>query len=103
MLARHPEPAQIRLEEVLSALGNPIRLGIVRVLAELGEHSCGAVGTLVDPKMSKSTLTHHWRVLRDSGVIWQQPHGREHMLTLRREDLDARYPGLLDAVLGGSR
>ncbi|MGI5325102.1 hypothetical protein [Actinomadura nitritigenes] len=48
-------------------------------------------------------MTHHWRVLRDSGVIFQEPSGRENLLTLRRDDLDARYPGLLDAVLAGAR
>jgi hypothetical protein len=61
-----------------------------------GERACGIL-----PKgVSKSTLTHYWRVLRDSGVIWQRPHGRENLLSLRREDLDARFPGLLDALLG---
>ncbi len=53
--------------------------------------------------VSKSTLTHHWRVLRDSGVIWQRPSGRENLLSLRREDLDARFPGLLDALIGAVR
>jgi hypothetical protein len=47
-------------------------------------------------------MTHHWRVLRESGIIWQQPSGRENLLSLRREDLDARYPGLLDVILAGS-
>ena len=47
-------------------------------------------------------MTHHWRVLRENGVIWQQPSGRENLLTLRRQDLDLRYPGLLDAILVGA-
>ena len=83
------------MEDVLSALGNPLRLEIARVLADTGERSCGSI---LDG-ISKSTLTHHWRVLRDSGVIWQKPSGRENLLSLRREDLDARFPGLLTAVL----
>lgn len=102
MITRHPDREQIKLEDVLSALGHPIRLTIVRVLAEHGERTCGVVGTYLGTEVSKSTLTHHWRVLRDSGVIWQRPHGREHLLTLRREDLQARYPGLLDSVLHGA-
>jgi DNA-binding transcriptional ArsR family regulator len=89
------------MENVLSALGNPMRLTIVRVLAEGGEHPCGYVGTFLGAAVSKSTLTHHWRVLRDSGVIWQRPAGRENLLALRREDLDLRFPGLLDAILRG--
>src|SRR5471030_1153711 len=95
MIANHPEREQIRLENVLTALGNPLRLAVVRALAKGGEHPCG---TLLQG-LSKSTLTHHWRVLRDSGVIWQRPDGRANLLSLRREDIDARSPGLLDSLL----
>ncbi|ELY2764643.1 ArsR/SmtB family transcription factor [Cronobacter malonaticus] len=96
MTPNHPDRAQLRLENVLTAMGNPLRLTIVRVLAAGGEYPCSAVLSGIP----KSTLTHHWRVLRDSGVIWQRPFGRENLLSLRREDLDARFPGLLDALLG---
>jgi len=46
---------------------------IFRTLAENGQQSCGSIL----PAVPKSTLTRHWQVLRDSGVIWQHPHGRE--------------------------
>lgn len=95
MIAHHPEPEQIRLENVLLALGNPVRLEVVRILARQGEQSCGALSQGV----AKSTMSHHWRVLRDSGVIWQRPNGRENLLSLRREDLDRLFPGLLDTLL----
>lgn len=95
MIANHPEPEQIRLENVLFALGNPLRLAVVKTLAEKGEQACG---TLLQG-LAKSTMTHHWRVLRESGVIWQRPNGRENLLSLRREDLEARFPGLLDTLL----
>ncbi|MDT0306777.1 helix-turn-helix transcriptional regulator [Streptomyces sp. DSM 44917] len=101
MSLRHPHRDQIRIDGVLTALGNPLRLAVVRILDAGGEHNCtsvlGALGVT-----SKSTMTHHWRVLRDSGVIRQEPSGRENLLSLRRADLDARYPGLLDAILAGS-
>ncbi|SDE36340.1 transcriptional regulator, ArsR family [Massilia sp. PDC64] len=99
MTPNHPDRDQIRLENVLAALGNPVRLTVVRVLADGGEHTCGSVLQGI----AKSTLTHHWRVLRDSGVIWQRPYGRENLLSLRREDLDARFPGLLDSLLSAVR
>jgi DNA-binding transcriptional ArsR family regulator len=100
MAYRHPERDQIRIEDVLAALGSPVRLAAVRVLDGGGEHNCTSV--LAELGVSaKSTMTHHWRVLRDSGVIWQRPSGRENLLSLRREDLDARYPGLLRAILHG--
>ncbi|WP_202304516.1 ArsR/SmtB family transcription factor [Dryocola clanedunensis] len=95
MIANHPEREQIRLENVLFALGNPLRLDIVRTLAEQGELACGNLRK----DIAKSTMTHHWRVLRDSGVIWQRPQGRENLISLRREDLDAKFPGLLETLL----
>lgn len=85
----------IELSDVLSALGHPARLQIVRVLADDAEHACGGIVTGI----SKSTLTHHWKVLRDAGVINQRPHGRENLLSLRRDDLDQRFPGFLDSIL----
>jgi DNA-binding transcriptional ArsR family regulator len=91
----HPTRDQIRLEDVLAALGNPLRMRVLQVLAGGGEHPCGAIVEGV----SKSTLTHHWRVLRESGVINQRASGRTLLLSLRREDLDARFPMLLDTIL----
>lgn len=101
IMSRHPDRDQIRIESVLSALGSPVRLAVVRVLDAGGEHNCGSVLGILGIT-AKSTMTHHWRVLRESGVIWQHPSGRENLLSLRREDLDARYPGLLDAILEGA-
>ncbi|RAY15573.1 transcriptional regulator [Actinomadura craniellae] len=97
MTLYHPPREQIELADVLNALGHPIRLKIVRSLAEQGECACSAISL----DISKSTATHHWRVLRESGVIRQQQSGRTIMTSLRREDLDARFPGLLGVVLGG--
>ncbi|MEU3600919.1 helix-turn-helix transcriptional regulator [Streptomyces sp. NPDC006798] len=101
MTPRHPDRDQIRIESVLSALGSRVRLDAVRVLDAGGEHNCGSLLGILGVT-AKSTMTHHWRVLRESGVIRQRPSGRENLLSLRREDLDARYPGLLDAVLTGA-
>lgn len=98
MLENHPSRDAIRLENVLTALGNPLRMAVIVVLAGGGEHTCGSLV----PGVSKSTLTHHWRVLRDSGVIWQKPSGRENLLSLRIDDLNARFPGLLAAVLAAA-
>ena len=98
MSLRHPHRDDIRIESVLSALGSPVRLAAVRVLDAGGEHNCGSVLGIIGVT-AKSTMTHHWRVLRESGVIWQQPAGRENLLSLRREDLDARFPGLLGTIL----
>jgi DNA-binding transcriptional ArsR family regulator len=92
-----PRPADIRVEAVLGALSDPVRLTIVRALAatEGESRSCGSFGLTV----SKSTASHHFRVLRDAGVIRQHDEGRKRMTELRRSELDARFPGLLDSVI----
>ncbi|WP_147945134.1 helix-turn-helix transcriptional regulator [Microbispora sp. CSR-4] len=91
----HPDPSEIRLEAVLHALSDPVRLQVVRFLAGNGESSCSAI----DLAVSKSTTTHHFRVLREAGVIRQVYRGTAKMSSLRREDLDALFPGLLDTVV----
>ncbi|MGA2928652.1 MAG: helix-turn-helix domain-containing protein [Solirubrobacteraceae bacterium] len=91
----HPERAQIELEAVLHALSDPIRLRIVAALAQGGERSCKSI----DLPVVKSTCTHHFRVLREAGVIRQRQEGTARLNSLRRADVDGRFPGLLDAVL----
>ena len=93
-----PRREDLRLEAVLQALGDPIRLTIVRTLGETpgGQRSCGSFGLPV----AKSTASHHFRVLREAGVIHQRAVGRERLTELRRDDLDARFPGLLQSITG---
>ena len=95
----HPPRAELELVSVLHALSDPARLAIVRHLAGETECSCGHF----DSRLSKATLSHHYRVLRECGVIKARPDGRKRLLSLRREDLDERFPGLLDAVLSDAR
>ena len=87
------------LPEVLYALSDPVRLRIVSQLAEEGELACGTFGI----RMPKSSLSHHFKVLRDAGVIGTRGEGVRRINFLRRAELDAAFPGLLDAVLGAPR
>ena len=81
---------------MLHALSDPVRLRIVAALAVAGEEpSCGSF----DLPVTKSTCTHHFKVLREAGVIQQRQRGTARLNSLRREDLDARFPGLLASVL----
>lgn len=92
----HPTRDAIDLASVLHALSDPIRLGIVVALRECGdERRCGSF----EAPVTKSTLTHHFRVLREAGIITQRVDGTARLSRLRSEDLDARFPGVLDAVL----
>ena len=91
----HPSRAELELSSVLHALSDPARLAVVRHLSSRSECACGHF----DSRLAKATLSHHYRVLRECGVIKSRPDGRERLLSLRRDDLNARFPGLLDAVL----
>lgn len=94
----HPATDEIALTDVLHALSDPIRLDLVRQLDGGGvERTCGSF----DLPIAKSTATHHWRVLRECGVVAAREDGTKKYHRLRRADLDARFPGLLDAVLAG--
>src|SRR5579863_9881877 len=100
MNLHHPTRAELDLPAVLHALSDQQRLRIVRRLADRDEPcACGSFGLDV----TKSTLTHHFRVLREAGVISQELAGTAKLNSLRRADLDARFPGLLDAVLAADR
>src|SRR5437868_9507046 len=93
----HPRTEDIELPAVMHALSDPQRLRIVRLLAEdPAPRRCGSFGL----DITKSTLTHHFRVLREAGVIEQRIEGTARLNSLRRDDLDQRFPGPLDSVLG---
>jgi DNA-binding transcriptional ArsR family regulator len=95
----HPSPSEMRIETVLHALSDPVRLTIVRTLA--AEPEGRACGTFNLP-VTKSTATHHFRVLREAGVVRQRDEGRRRITELRRDELDGRFPGLLDSVVRAS-
>jgi DNA-binding transcriptional ArsR family regulator len=91
----HPETTDIDLLDVLHALSDPTRMTIVQTLRADPERACGTFPVDVAP----STLTHHFRVLREAGVIHQREEGTRRWTTLRLEDLERRFPGLIDRIL----
>ncbi|WP_051782269.1 MULTISPECIES: ArsR/SmtB family transcription factor [unclassified Streptomyces] len=93
-----PAVGELRLETVLGALSDPLRLGIVRELlleSEEFDHSCGWFGL----DRPKSSLTHHFKALREAGITRQRQYGPERRSHVRVDDLDARFPGLLALVV----
>jgi DNA-binding transcriptional ArsR family regulator len=96
-VASEPRRRELTLSKVLAALSDPTRLDIVQYLAAAGDElNCSACSC---PERSKSTMAHHFKVLREAGVIGTREEGTQLFNRLRRDDLDTRFPGLLDAVL----
>ncbi|MFB7936228.1 ArsR/SmtB family transcription factor [Streptomyces sp. NPDC056049] len=93
----HPTRSEMDLPTVLNALSDPLRYEVIQVFLTLPggtERTCLSFGLPV----SKSTLSHHFRILRESGLVQQVNRGNSRKAQLRREDLEARFPGLLDLL-----
>jgi DNA-binding transcriptional ArsR family regulator len=91
----HPDVAAVEVDDVLKALADPTRRQIVRLLIAEGDRPCGTFGLPV----AASTLSHHFRTLRKAGILRQYDDGRQRMNTLRLDELDQRFPGLVRTVL----
>lgn len=96
--AKQPSREQLTLEEVLYALSDPVRIDIVLELVD-GEQPCNQCKI----EMPKSSLSHHFKVLREAGVINTRVEGTRHINSIRSADLNSRFPGLLNAVLKAAR
>lgn len=94
----HPALKDVTLTQVLYALSDPVRLGVVRQLSSQGQATCSAL----DGGRPKSSMSHHFKVLREGGLVFTRTDGPAHLNELRREEMDERFPGLLDAVLTAS-
>jgi DNA-binding transcriptional ArsR family regulator len=97
MTLHHPDKDRISLPAVLAALGDDTRLAILGHLARSDE-ACMTCGQFSDIA-SKTSLSYHLAKLREAGVIRVEPRGTARLVSLRREDLDSRFPGFLDSVI----
>jgi len=91
----HPDSANFDVLDVLHALSDPTRMTIVRTLWASPERACGTFDVDVAP----STLSHHFKVLREAGVIRQREDGNRRWTSLRDDELASRFPGLLEAII----
>ena len=95
----HPDASALELTRVLHALSDPVRLAMVRQLADSDASlTCGCFKL----DLSKATCSHHLKVLREAGVIRQEAAGTSRHTSLRTAELERRFPGLLDAVLAAT-
>ena len=95
----HPSKDDITLEGVLGALADPSRLYILRGLLKKGDGCMSCAEAAPCPNMAKSTLSNHFRILREAGLIRTVKQGVEHRNTVRLDDINARFPGLLKLVI----
>lgn len=95
---RHPPTDALDLSQILRTVGDPLRLGMVRLLADRREMHCGVLGDALG--LPKSTGSYHLRLLREAGVTRTRQEGTLRYVSLRRDDLDARFPGLVDVLTG---
>jgi DNA-binding transcriptional ArsR family regulator len=95
----HPRTEEIALEDILHALSDPVRLRIVEAIADREERNCSSL----EASVSKSTLSHHFKVLREAGVTHTRANGTQRLISLRRDDLEERFPGLLGSILAAAR
>ena len=95
MHSEEPSVEEMMLAAVMAALSDPVRVAIVRQLATSGERACGAF----ELGISKATRSHHFKVLREAGLTHTRAEGTHRYISLRRDEVDQRFPGLLGAVL----
>src|SRR5260370_37680516 len=97
----HRSCEDLFLPSILYALGDPLRLQVVAQLAMLNawDEKMACHDFLVGEMVAKSTLAFHFKVLCEVGLVRMAPQGRRVLVSLRRQDLETRFPGLLTAML----
>ena len=94
-----PAAQDFQLPRILAALADPHRLATVRYVARNGESWCAQVIQEAGLAMTKSTFSHHLRILREAGVLTKRIQGTRGYTRLRKDDLDRRFPGLMDSII----
>jgi DNA-binding transcriptional ArsR family regulator len=96
----HPSIEDITVEGILHALSDPVR---VAIYAELAGSSCATICSnflqVSDRNIPKSTLSQHFRALREAGLVRSERHGVEMHNTSRCKEIEQRFPGLIGAIL----
>ncbi len=96
----HPAIEDVPLELILHALTESVRVALfIETMNQDGPSNCTHLVSLLDKPIPKSTLSQHMRILREAGLIRGERHGVEMRNTSRYAEVDARYPGLLLAIV----
>jgi DNA-binding transcriptional ArsR family regulator len=92
----HPPTSALELATIMRTLGDPLRLDVVRLLADGRPRSCGDIAD--DLGLPASTGSYHFRLLREAGITRTRPEGTQRIISLRRDDLEERFPGLIGVL-----
>jgi DNA-binding transcriptional ArsR family regulator len=92
----HPATSALDLSTIMRTLGDPVRLEIVRILADDRPRPCSELSTVLE--LPVSTGSYHLRLLREAGVTRTRAEGTQRLISLRRDDLEERFPGLVDVL-----
>jgi DNA-binding transcriptional ArsR family regulator len=92
----HPPASALNLATILRTVGDPVRLEIVRVLSDDEPRACSELQDVLG--MPASTCSYHLRLLREAGITRTRAHGTLREISLRRDDLEDRFPGLVDVL-----
>jgi DNA-binding transcriptional ArsR family regulator len=93
----HPAASALDLATIMRTVGDPVRLEIVRLLGDDRPRVCNELSTALG--IPPSTGSYHLRLLREAGVTRTRAEGTVRLISLRRDDLDERFPGLVDVLL----
>ena len=96
----HPPASTLDLATIMRTLGDPVRLEIVRMLADGRPRSCGELSTALG--LPTSTGSYHLRLLREAGITRTRAAGTLRVISLRRDDLETRFPGFIDVLTRGA-
>jgi DNA-binding transcriptional ArsR family regulator len=96
----HPSVDDLRVETILYALSDPVRAAIFRQIAgSSGARTCAQFAQVSDRSVPKSTLSQHFKVLREAGLIHSERQGVEMRNTSRCQEIEGRFPGLIPAII----
>jgi DNA-binding transcriptional ArsR family regulator len=100
----HPSTDDVTVEGILHALSDPVRVHIFSEIAQgKGSQICSAFLEVSDRSIPKSTLSQHFKALREAGLISSERRGVEMHNTARCEEINAKFPGLLPAIMNAHR
>ncbi|HEY1855149.1 MAG TPA: helix-turn-helix domain-containing protein [Solirubrobacterales bacterium] len=97
----HPAVESLELATIMRTLGDPLRLEIVRLVAEESELLCGDIYDRLG--LPASTGSYHTRLLREAGITRSRAAGTQRLISLRREDLESRFPGLVELIIAPAK